>query len=391
MTTKTGIGAVLPPELRETRDALTGRRIRQFTAGTGHSYPLYYFTPSITLDGQYMVIHRIQDGWLNLWRLDLRDGTMVQLTDGTTPEAGWAIWGEMDVQGVYDHLSTLNRVTREIWYFDGMGLYATHLDTVRQRQVWDLGDRLCISQNDFSPDGRHFLFVHADRRQYQEAVRLHSWDRHEAWRQTVPVEVGVIHVETGTYRTVAQLPIHLHHAVFVDNESFLLNHVPDRLGMWQMRLDGRDLGALRPADGHGSTCHQSVTARGIWYETINWNATPRTWVGRFDLATGTWREFAVPQDGYVHIGHDPAGEAAFYEIDGPSHDLVRVHDPFDQRLRRFEVLCSMAPYPPHTGGQRYHAHPFLGPERDWLYHTRVVGGVSQVAAVQWLSQEETPC
>lgn len=378
-----GIGTALLPELRETRDARTGRRIRQFTAGAGHSYPLYYFTPSITRDGRYLVMHRIQDGWLNLWRLDLRDGTMVQLTDGTTREAGWAIWGEMDVQGVYDHLGTLNRVTREVWYFDRTGLFAARLDTLRQRQVWELGDRICISQNDFSPDGCWFIFVHADRRRYQEAVRRHSWERHEAWRQTVPVVVGVIDVTTGDYRTVAELPCHVHHAVFIDNDSFLLNHVPGRLGMWRMRLDGCDLGTLRPADAHGAVCHQSVTARGIWYETINGTATPRTWVGRYDLTSGQWQEFAVLQDGYVHIGHDPAGAAAFYEIDGPSHDLVRVHDPFDDGCRRFEVLCTLAPYPPHTGGQRYHAHPFLGPARDWVYHTRVVGGVSQVAAVEW--------
>lgn len=377
------IGTILPSELHETRDAHTGRRIRQYTAGAGHSYPLYYFTPSITDNGRSMVVHRVQNGWLNLWRLDLHDGTMVQITDGTTPEAGWAIWGEMDVQGVYDHLSAISPLTREVWYFDNTGLFASQLDTLCQRQVWELGDRICISQNDVSPDGRWFIFIHADRRRYQEAVRQHAWERHEAWRQTVPVEVGLIDVTTGGYRTVAELPCHVHHAVFIDNESFLLNHVPGGLGMWHMRLDGRDLGTLRPADVHGATCHQSVTARGIWYETINWHTTPRTWVGHYDLATGQCQEFAVPQDGYVHIGHDPAGTAAFYEIDGPSHDLVRVHEPFDDQRRRFEPLCTLTPYPPHTGGQRYHAHPFLGPQRDWIFHTRVVDEISQVAAVEW--------
>ncbi|MEI6972702.1 MAG: hypothetical protein WCL44_14435, partial [bacterium] len=152
---------------------------------------------------------------------------------------------------------------------------------------------------------------------------------------------------------------------------------------WRMGLDGRDLGAMRPRDGHGATCHQSVTRDGIWYETINWGFIPRTWLGRYDLQRNSWQEFAVPQDGYVHVGHDPAGQAAFYEIDGAAHSLVRVHHPFSEEQRRFETLCTLEPYPPHTGGQRYHAHPFLAETRDWVYYTRVVNSISQVAAVQW--------
>jgi len=377
------VGRMLESELHEATDVRTGRRIRQFTDGPGHSYPLYYFTPSITADDRYLIIHRIQDNWLNLWRLDLADGSMVQLTNGHTLNASWSIWCESDVQGVYDHLSTLNRMTSEVWYFDGTGLFATHLETLRSRQVWDLGDRLCISQNDFSADGGLFVFVHADRRTFQEAVAEHSWDQHQAWRQTVPVVVAVIDVATGHCRVVAELDFHVHHVVFLDRQSLLLNHIRGGMGMWRLGLDGQNLGVLRPADDHGATCHQSVTADGVWYETINWNATPRTWIGRCDPTTGTCQEFAVPREGYVHIGHDPAGTAAFYEIDGASHDLVRVDEPFADDRRRFETLCTLEPYPPHTGGQRYHAHPFLGPRRDWLYHTRVVHGVSQVAALEW--------
>lgn len=372
-------------ELQETRDTRTGRRIRQFTAGGGHSYPLYYFTPSVTLDGRFIVIHRIRDGWLNLWRLDLRDGTMVQLTEGTTSDATWAIWGGKGVRGVCDHLSSLNRVTREVWYFDGSSLFATHLDSLQRRQVLEMGYRVCISQNDFSPDGRWFVFIHTDRQRYQEALRRQTWAKHEAWRRTVPVTVAVIDTATGEYRVVAEAPLHLHHAVFIDNETFLVNGTRDGGGMWRMGIDGRDFGVMRPADERGTVCHQSVTASGIWYEAVDdkW-PHEKNWIGCYDLSSATWREFPVPgKGGYVHIGHDPAGKEVFYEIAGEAHDLVRVHEPFDEHRRRFELICNLSPYPAQGGGQHSHAHPFLGPQRDWLYHTRVVNGVSQVAAVEF--------
>lgn len=43
-----------------------------------------------------------------------------------------------------------------------------------------------------------------------------------------------------------------------------------------------------------------------------------------------------------------------------------------------EVLRELTPI---VRGQRYHAHPFLGPERRWLYFVEVVDGYSQVCAL----------
>ena len=37
---------------------------------------------------------------------------------------------------------------------------------------------------------------------------------------------------------------------------------------------------------------------------------------------------------------------------------------------------------PIIRGQRYHAHPFLGPERRWLYYTEVIDGYAQVCALE---------
>ena len=36
---------------------------------------------------------------------------------------------------------------------------------------------------------------------------------------------------------------------------------------------------------------------------------------------------------------------------------------------------------PIIRGQRYHAHPFLGPERGWLYFVEVIDGFSQICAL----------
>ncbi len=51
------------------------------------------------------------------------------------------------------------------------------------------------------------------------------------------------------------------------------------------------------------------------------------------------------------------------------HQLRWVHNAFDPARQRVEMLRELTPI---VRGQRYHAHPFLGPERRWLYFVEVV-------------------
>ena len=51
------IGDAFASELRRYKDTATGRSITQFTSAKANSYPLYYFIPSHTADGRYLVFH----------------------------------------------------------------------------------------------------------------------------------------------------------------------------------------------------------------------------------------------------------------------------------------------------------------------------------------------
>ena len=109
-----GIGAKLAPEAATLRDPQTGFTIRRLTSAKANSYPLYYFTPSHTPDGRYMIFHSERSGWVELYRMDLETGESVQLTAGRTRDSGWAVWCEWRLRGIYNHLSALNQVRREV-------------------------------------------------------------------------------------------------------------------------------------------------------------------------------------------------------------------------------------------------------------------------------------
>lgn len=391
------IGSIQPCEIRERTDPDTGRRLRQLTAARANSYPLYYFTPSVTPDGRFLVFHSERSGWVQLHRLDLRSGEIVQLSDGRTDDSGWAIWCEPHLRGIYNHLSALNGPRREAYYFqdgaDGeLELRCTALDDLANRVVLRQPGRLAIGQSGCSPRGHLFAFIHADRDLFEARMRAREaltnmgqfgWaGGHNEWRNQVPCTIGVVDTASGAYRDVVELDFHVHHVIFVDDDTLLVNHVRDDSGMWTVKVDGSGQRPLRPRDDGGAICHQVVTERGIYYEA---NAYPEgervVRVGRCDPHTGAFDEVHLPEVGYVHTGCDPAGRFLFYEDQQPdgTHRLLAIHHPRDPARFRVEVLRQL---PPIGGGQRHHAHPFLAAaDRRWLYHTEVVDGFAQICAL----------
>ncbi len=60
------------------------------------------------------------------------------------------------------------------------------------------------------------------------------------------------------------------------------------------------------------------------------------------------------------------------------HALLSIHHPHQPDKYELRTLRTLQPI---IRGQRYHAHPFLGPARQWLYYTEVIDGYSQVCAL----------
>jgi hypothetical protein len=393
------IGDITPAEWATEIDPATGRSVTRLTDGRSNCYALYYFTPSITPDGRYLVFHSERSGSVQLYRLDLQTGAIGQLTDGHTAESGWAVWCEWHLSGIYNHLSAIHPVAGEVYYFEDGEIRGTDVASFANRRVALLpAGRMPIGQAAFSPDGRWFGYIHADEAAYRallsdrEARTLagtFSWNRdhHRVFRNAIGATLAVVDTATGEQHVVIATDYHFHHVLFVDNETILLNHPKGCAGMWVVRLDGTGVEHLRPATApgaHGAAVnHQVVTARGIAYEATVDTATGerQTWFGIFDPASGEFSEKLLPVDGYVHTGFDPAGRFAFVENAGARHELLTVHrartpgGPLETRLLR--TLRS-----PAHDDQRHHAHPFLSPDRQRLYFTDwSAEGFAQVCAM----------
>jgi Tol biopolymer transport system component len=384
------IGNTFPGEMKQYKDASSGRSITQYTTADAHSYPLYYFIPSHTADSRYVCFHSERSGYVQLYRLDTESGEIAQLTDSHTRESGWAIWCEPHLRGIYNHLSALNVVTNDAFFFQDEEVRSTNLITLENRHICDIPGRISIGQTGFSPDGKSFAFIHADRNHFVNAysdrealqnMKRFEWEGgHQAWRNNVPCTISLIDTETGTMRDVIELDYHVHHVFYLDENRLLVNHPKDTHGMWIVNLDGSDVRILRPADDHGSIVHQVVTDDGIYYEAVKRDPDAReNWFGRYDVASDTFDEVQMPGLGYVHTGFDPGGKFLFFENDnGETHQLLSAHHPHDPDRYELRVLKTLTPI---QRGQRFHAHPFLSPNRKQLFYTEVLEGYSQVCAM----------
>jgi hypothetical protein len=337
----------------------TGRAAVQLTSGDSFCYPLYFYIPSITADGRYVVYHRAAGEELQLYRLDLTSGQAAQLTHADAPDTRWRPWSAAQYRGVLDHRSVLVQPRNEVVYFDGNEARAVHVESLEDRPLFRLPeDREPIGQNGYTPDGRRFVYIDAPRgSHYGEPCR--------------GAKVVVYDFASGRQQVLCTIDAAIDHVVAYDNEHFIFSHPHKATGMMMTDLQSGRWVRLRQGDPgvEGSVIHFQMTDRGIAYE-----APPGIFAGLYDPLKRRRFEFTLPEHfGWVHTGCDPQGRLWFYEnadsfTDPKVHDLWFLaaldHDGGDHRWQRLtgHWMC-------YGKGQRAHFHPRLTPDRRWLLIT----------------------
>ncbi len=355
------------------RNTPTSRTTVQLTAGTDFCYPLYYFIPSVTADGRYMVYHRETPETVHeiqLHRLDLFTGDSVQLTVGTADNAHWQPWGVDRARGILGDRSALAPHRSDVVYFDGTQVYAVNLNTLTHRHLFSVPkDRFPLAQNCITGDEQWFVYVHVDRAAYERLLAM----RHEdpgAFRRNAHTCKGTaitaFNLDTGEHRTLFRLDYPVHHVHLYGFRGLAFSHIPGDLhGMGFTSVDKQYYSIPRPQDEHGGKIiHHVPTAAGIAYEVRG--REEDGWAGICDPHTGERQEFPV-LPGTNHTGLDPLGRLFFFQV---GKDRIQVMTAYDPRGEH-QWLDLFGSWPTFGQGQKAHFHPRLLPGRQWL---QMVGG-----------------
>jgi hypothetical protein len=351
----------------------TGRTAIQLTSGDAFCYPLYYYVPSITADGSYVVYHRAAAGEVQLHRVDLQTGETLQLTWGHATDAWWRPWCSDPGTGILDHRSVLSVARDEVVFFDGGEVRAAHVVSGEVRDLFRLPeDRLAIGQNCVTPDGRWFVYIHADREQYHGLFAgdpdfAGYWRRREQCRD---VRLCAFNLDSGAERILLVLSSPIHHVLPYDARHLLFCHPTAEQGMLLTDLDGGWYTHLRTQDADGGQiCHFVGTSRGAMYEVLGGSDGLRA--GICDPLSRHSVEVALPAHfGYVHTGRDPDGLLWLYENATESvHDLWLLERHAPPGPDRWRALTGDWPTFGDPDAQKAHFHPQVVLDRRWLLLT----------------------
>jgi len=347
----------------------------QLTSGPAFCYPLYYFIPSLTADGRYLVHHRSDGESVQLHRLDLVTGETAQLTRASCEDTQWHPWDMPAGSGVLDHRSALNVVTSEAIFFDGNEVHAVNVETLADRFLFELpADRLATGQNCCSPDGRFFFFIHHDRDLYRDIYGEPGGERRGGYSYPRHLSRGTklarVDLETGEQHTVIAANSPLHHVQPYGEQMLVFSSLAVERAILVTDYDGGWYTHLRTqADDGGTTCHYCVTDRGIFYEA---HSSAGLVAGVVDLETKRPLEAVLPpsvQAGSSHVAADPSGRRLLLECHDEEHGHTLV---FVRRLAggtrpgedarpggggEIELEYLFGDWPTFGTGQKSHFHP----------------------------------
>jgi hypothetical protein len=349
----------LSDTFKRLRAPQTGRLAVQLTGGEGFTYPLYFFIPSITRDGRFLIYHRAANDEVQLHRLNLATGASVQLTHATCPDTQWRPWCTDAGRGVLDHRSVLNVARGLVVYFDGNRVRSVDVETLEDKRLFDIPqDREPYGQNCTTPDGQWFVYIHTP--------------RGSVWGQPCKGAAVVgFNFDTGEQRTLCRIDSAVFHVTAYDNQHFVVTHPADHEGMMLTDLTSGKIVPLRDGDPgvKGHLIHCQVTSRGIAYEVPDARVS-----GLYDPLKRTRFEFPYPEPfQYIHTGRDPEGRLWFYE-NSSGWDNFDVHDMYalvrlDHENGNHKWVRLTGAWPTYGGGQKAHFHPQLTPDRRWILFT----------------------
>ena len=385
------VGKTYASEWRDFLDPLTGRRVRQLTDSSAEDYHLYFYNPSTSSDGKYLVFISERTGVSNLFRLDLERGEIVQLTDARPVRAEYWPFTE-SIKGVGACLPAIGNHGLEAFYFEGTDLFAVDVESFRQRQLLSLPADRRPSMLQADASGETLVFATWDESLFMErSQRAYKGEKFpdEQFFQETTSTIMRLDSTTGKAEEVfCKDKFWINHVhVNPHNRDLILfcheySSLPDR--MWLLNVAN---GQYAPIPGQGLD---------EWYEHEFWSQDGQRVCfhgGSSRDATQGFCGWCAPDGSdYTRAYHSTSGRAyAHYNLhpdgltmvtDGEARPgcISKVHLRDGQQV--FEILCRHDSY---TFGddQRCHPHPSFTPDGNQVIFTSNRTGTSNIYITDW--------
>ena len=129
----------------------------QLTNSPAEDYHLYFYNSTVTSDDRYLIFLSERTGISNLFRLDIQNGEIVQLTDAAPTRADYYPFTYKRVYGVGACLPAIG--AQEVFYLVGNDLYGVHVENLKTRHLWHVPDDRRASMLNADASGTTLVFA----------------------------------------------------------------------------------------------------------------------------------------------------------------------------------------------------------------------------------------
>jgi oligogalacturonide lyase len=385
------VGRTYAPEWHEYQDPLTGRRVCQLTDSPAEDYHLYFYNPSVTPDGRYLIFISERTGISNLFRLDLQNGFILQMTDAQSVRAEyWPFTAA--VQGVGSCLPAIGNHGQEVFYFEGTDLFGVEIESLKRRQLLSVPSDRRPSMLQANARGDTLVFATWDESLFMErSQRAYAGEKFpdEAFfQETTSIIVRVDGLTGHSEEVLCKEKFWINHVhVHPQNRDLILfcheySPTPDR--MWLLNVKTRQ---CAPIPGQGAD---------EWYEHEFWSPDGEQvcFHGgiRNDATLGFCGWCSPDGSTYTKAYHTTSGRAyAHYNLHADGQTMVTDGEARPGCISRvqlregkqeFKVLCRHDSY---TFGddQRCHPHPSFTADGRQVIFTSNRTGSSNIYLTDW--------
>lgn len=357
-------GKVYPAEHKIFTALESGLTVIQLTAHPADDSVLYFTSNSFAADSRGLVFASRRTGAWNLFYLNLRDFSFVQLTDG---------------QNISGTGADVCAATHEAFYRDGDQIKAVHLQTLVERtsatvpKGYSVGPTVSVTAS-----GRELAFSISEKIELTTKTNViySDLDEHFEKRPWSAVLTGRTD-GTGWHEIARQQKWISHAMISPTNPNLILyghegrwERVEQR--MWLVNGDGTANRPLRPEETPALRIgHEFWFADG---RHVGYQA-PRS-VGVADAADGSFHEYATPfSDGHVQASPD----GKLFVGDGSDRE------PFLNLYRLENGQLTGGPIYRHDSSrsqQHWHPHPAFSPDGKYVIFTSSQGGNGNVYLIR---------
>ena len=385
------VGRMYAPEWRDYLDPLTGRQVRQLTDSSSEDYHLYFYNPSITPNGTYLIFISERTGLSNLFRLDLKSGQIVQLTDTRPVRAEYWPFTE-PIKGAGACLPAIGNRGQEVFYFEGNDLFAVDIESLKQRQLLSLTSDRRPSMLQANASGETLVFATWDEALFMErSQRAYSGEKfpdEQFFQETTSTIVRVEAASGKAEEVFCREKFWINHVHVNPNDRDLIlfcheySALPDR--MWLLNVPD---GQCEPIPGQGTdewyqhefwshdgqrVCFHGGSARDATQGFCGWcDPDGDSYIKAYHFTSGR---------AYAHYNLHPDGQTMVTDGEARPGCISKVH--LRDGAQVFEILCRHDSY---TFGddQRCHPHPSFTPDGQQVIFTSNRTGSSNIYLTDW--------